>query len=252
MSYNSFGGNTTTFGDLSKLNLIQIHGNRLSGTIPRLNLAFERHSDYVSDCGSPSEFEDTLLCEECTMCCNSQGYCYPSAKTTIQEAGFGNYSILAVTFLSCIFGASCFVALISYTIDNRITRDKRFSTLRRMSILNRDAKYALSAIGEGSVYRFFLGTSLVGWTITLAVMGAQVGTLFLFIHAAEIVLSDDSKDLVYTWLCPRDQDQCRDTGDVDWRGWVVLAILLVAHLLKDVSKSSYAEESMVSEFLSYI
>ena len=67
--YNSFIGNETNFGDSQHLELIQLHGNRLSGSIPKLNLTFSDTSSFVTDCGNPSDFDEALGCEECTMCC---------------------------------------------------------------------------------------------------------------------------------------------------------------------------------------
>ena len=72
LSYNSFVGDETKFGNnLMHLQLIQINGNRLSGTIPEMKLEFLHFdkSSYVADCGNPSDFEVSLVCAECTMCC---------------------------------------------------------------------------------------------------------------------------------------------------------------------------------------
>ena len=69
-SYNRFIGKETNFGNnLKNLEIVQIHGNRLSGKIPSLNWTFGEYSSFVSDCGTPSDFDDTLICEDCTMCC---------------------------------------------------------------------------------------------------------------------------------------------------------------------------------------
>mmetsp|Transcript_26183 Transcript_26183/g.47517 ORF Transcript_26183/g.47517 Transcript_26183/m.47517 type:complete len:255 (-) Transcript_26183:212-976(-) len=103
---------------------------------------------------------------------------------------------------------------------------------------NRNTKYALDMIGDDSVYQFFLGKSLVGWVIVLCTIIAQMWMLFLFVQGAEIDLSNDNTDLVYTWKCSRDQDECRDTGDLTWQGWVAFAILMVAHVLKDIINGS--------------
>lgn len=73
LSFNSFQGNRTNFGSLKKLQFIQLHGNRLSGSLPRLNLSFSDLSSFVSDCGQPSMYDDHFYCDECTMCCNAQG-----------------------------------------------------------------------------------------------------------------------------------------------------------------------------------
>ena len=53
LSYNSFGGSETNFANLQNLQLVHLHGNRLSGTIPKLNFEFvkQNRSSYIADCG---------------------------------------------------------------------------------------------------------------------------------------------------------------------------------------------------------
>ena len=58
--------------------------------------------------------------------------------------------------------------------------------------------------------------------------------LFVFVQGAEVDLSDDNVDLIYSWKCTRDQDECRDTSDLNWRGWTVFGVLMATHLLKDL------------------
>ena len=70
LKYNSFVKNAPyELSKLRELEFIQIHGNRISGIIPKLNLTFLDPSSYISDCGNPSNFEESLVCAECTMCC---------------------------------------------------------------------------------------------------------------------------------------------------------------------------------------
>ena len=78
LSYNSFIGTAPTeLEKLQHLELIQLHGNRISGTIPDIiNMAstethghYEYYSSFVADCGNTSNFEESLICNECTMCC---------------------------------------------------------------------------------------------------------------------------------------------------------------------------------------
>ena len=130
----------TNFGDLKCLKLIQLHGNRLFGSIPKLDLEFPNSSSYIADCGYPSDFEHALHCTECTMCCesifslsfklliqmstvysslysycifsgNAQGDCYPKDKTDIQKAGFNTYKELAGVLFACLLGVSFVLAL---------------------------------------------------------------------------------------------------------------------------------------------
>ena len=69
LPYNGFIGSMPELGNSSDLELIQLHGNRISGTIPKMKWDFTGPSSFVADCGNPSDFDESLLCEECTMCC---------------------------------------------------------------------------------------------------------------------------------------------------------------------------------------
>jgi len=239
LSYNTFVGNETNFGlNLKKLELLQLHGNRLTGTIPSLNLPFVERSSFVADCGNPSDFGASLICDHCTMCCNAVGDCYPKGETPVQELGYDSYVEFTWTYFACIFGVTCAIAFISHVYDRCKHHHISRATVSRQRMSNRNTKYALDMIGDDSVYQFFLGKSLVGWVIVLCTIIAQMWMLFLFVQGAEIDLSNDNTDLVYTWKCSRDQDECRDTGDLTWQGWVAFAILMVAHVLKDIINGS--------------
>jgi len=72
LNYNSFVGTAPAeWSNLKELKLIQIQGNRISGAIPEFgnSLTFLGNSSYISDCGNPSNFKESLVCTECTMCC---------------------------------------------------------------------------------------------------------------------------------------------------------------------------------------
>mmetsp|Transcript_34074 Transcript_34074/g.62668 ORF Transcript_34074/g.62668 Transcript_34074/m.62668 type:complete len:397 (-) Transcript_34074:283-1473(-) len=126
--------------------------------------------------------------------------------------------------------------MISFGVDRYRNRNQNLLVAEHVKheTAENDSKYALTMIGDDSVYQFFLGKSWVGWTIFLATIWAQFWILLLFVDAAEINLSNDNTDLVYTWKCPRDQDECRDTADLSPKGWLAFSILMVAHLLKDI------------------
>jgi len=229
LSYNGFQGNEINFGNLQHLKLIQLHGNRLSGSIPSLNLEFNDPSSFVADCGNPSDFEDSLNCEDCTMCCNVQGDCYPKEESDIQKLGFKNYMYFTGVFFACVFGACCVLAFVSLTYD----KFRNSSSSHQPPRKDIDRKYALETVGDDSVYQFLIGTSWIGWSIVLVTMASQIWILFVFVQGAEVNLSDDKSDLAYTYKCPRDQDECRDTSDLTWQGWTVYAILMAAYLMKD-------------------
>lgn len=236
LSFNAFIGNETSFGSLKNLEVIQLNGNRLSGTIPPLGLEFTDPSSFVTDCGNPSEFEESLACDECTMCCNALDECYPQEETEVQEWGFADYMTFAGFLMGILFAACCAVALISFAYDKYQNRNMTRTLKRQKSILSldRDEKYAVETIGHDTVYQFLLGTSLVGWIICLATMASQIWMLLVFVDGAEIDLSRDNNDVVYYWMCTRDNAECRDTNDLTGQGWASFAFLMAAHLLADV------------------
>ena len=165
---------------------------------------------------------------------NAQEDCYPQVDSAIQKAGYTSYARFSWIFIAILIATSCVLALSIYAYDKYKNRELPRSSARRPSVTSRDKKYALASLGNGSVYQFFLGTSLFGWVIVLLTLVTQVGMLFVFVEGAEVDLSDDNVDLIYSWKCSRDQDECRDTSDLDWRGWTVFGVLMATHLLKDL------------------
>ncbi|KAL7550718.1 hypothetical protein ACHAWF_013934 [Thalassiosira exigua] len=242
LCYNAFVGNETNFGNLEKLELIQLQGNRLSGTIPPLNFSpplnreFSDFSSFVADCGNPSDFEESLTCEECTMCCNVQSDCYPQEETEVQDWGFNDYMHFSGIFIGGLVAACCcvfFIALLHQKWKHR-NKSRAFIRQQSMEFDLRDKQTALETIGDDSVYQFLICTSFWGWIIVLLTMGAQIWMLLVFVDGAEIDLSRDSNDMVYYFRCPRDEAECRDTADLTEQGWATYGILMAAHLLEDL------------------
>jgi hypothetical protein len=162
---------------------------------------------------------------------NAQEDCYPQEEWT---SGFTSYVQFSWTFIAILIAISCVLALSVYAHDKYKNHKIPRGSARRPSVTSRDKKYALNTLGASSVYQFFLGTSIYGWAIVLLTLAAQVGMLFVFVNGAEIDLSDDNVDLIYSWKCSRDQDECRDTSDLNWKGWTVFGVLMATHLLKDL------------------
>ncbi len=96
-----------------------------------------------------------------------------------------------------------------------------------------DDKYALSRIGDQSVYSYFVTESRAGWLVAFTTLGIQVLTLIFFIMASEPNLQDDKIEIQLTWKCPRDSDKCRSTADLNGTGWFIFCMLMIAHLAKD-------------------
>jgi hypothetical protein len=82
LSSNEFIGNVTDLIFPQRLQLIHLHGNRLHGTMPEMvwlqpTKNWRKMNDsvhiglygFVSDRGQPSDFNPSLVCDSCTMCC---------------------------------------------------------------------------------------------------------------------------------------------------------------------------------------
>ena len=264
LSYNEFTGNGTNFGTLQRLKLIHLHGNRLSGIIPKMYLDFEVEEDvanyaFISDCGQPSDFNPSLVCTECTMCCkivalsvpfdstiysltlyclclcllgNNEGYCVPEMDTFPASTYKEPWHLVAL-FLGCVIGAS-FVLYLAFVLREKCQhRNIPSIAIQAQSFTDKDENYAMEHLGEDSVYRFFLGTSQWGWFIVAATIITQIFLLYVFVEGSKRDPSDGKVDMVYTWKCTRDQETCFDTNDLNELGWFAFIILMAAHLLKD-------------------
>jgi len=118
--------------------------------------------------------------------------------------------------------------LSSYIIDNYKKHSFRTFAPQSQQAISRNNAKAIEAIGNDSVYKFFLSKSLLGWAIALATMAIQIWILFIFVEGAEFNLTDDNSDFVYTWKCPRDKEECDNKTDLDEAGWAAFGILLMA------------------------
>ena len=165
-----------------------------------------------------------------------------------------------------LFIAGCIVVSCAFALTNIAYETYRNHKIPRpvTSMTDRDMKYSLEAMGEKSVYRFFLGRSVFGWLIVTATLAAQIWLLSVFVDASKRDPSDPKVDMIYTWKCNRDEEKCFDTRKLDcksfimctvkskiilflilcssywfeflpgdWKGWLAFAILMLLHLLKD-------------------
>eukprot|EP00984_Skeletonema_dohrnii_P032138 scaffold25631_cov79-Skeletonema_dohrnii-CCMP3373.AAC.2 len=211
LSYNAFTGTAECLEALTKLQLLQLQSNRITGmpNMTQLDMSEYSESTFVTDCGVPSAFDETPVCENCTMCCNANDDCYPTEKTNIAHFGYGNF---AAVFFACFIVICCVVALFVYRFGTSTT-----STERRPE---EDDTYALSRIGKESVYSYFVTEKPVGWLAASATLGIQVAMLAFFVVASEANLQKDTTDIEFTWKCPRDSDVCDDKADLTDAGWV--------------------------------
>lgn len=81
LSYNKFTGTIPSqLERLRNLQVVQLQNNRLTGEIRLDSQLMRDSSSFISDCGVPTDFEDPLVCSNCTMCCNINGACHTTGK----------------------------------------------------------------------------------------------------------------------------------------------------------------------------
>jgi hypothetical protein len=249
---------------MKRLQLLQLQSNRITGmpVVPRIDDSIHGESTFVTDCGVPSDFDEALDCKNCTMCCecfcpclplcvnsfydlliimyprtsgNANDDCYPRDDTKVTKSGFKNYGAFSGILAAFFFFFCCIVTLILNVIDKRRHggADLRRGSMAMRTRLN-DDKYALSAIGKDSVYKYFVGDNVFGWLAALTTIGTQIWILTVFVKASELNLQDEKIDIEFTWKCPRDTDTCDNKADLDGTGWAIFAVLMTAYLAKDL------------------
>ncbi|KAK1744649.1 hypothetical protein QTG54_005182 [Skeletonema marinoi] len=263
LSYNAFTGAVPDgLAEMKGLQLLHLQSNRITGmpTIPRLNDNIHGLSTFVADCGVPSDFDETLECDNCTMCCkyyfnvnaaiahfdyliptfyrhrlklgNADDGCYPQEETNIQKLGVESYEIFAAVLFACFIALCCMVALLLYMTARRKKIGNSLTSEMETRIKENDV-YALSKIGKDSVYSYFVTDKLFGWFLALATIGIQVGILVFFMKSAEANLQNDRTAVEFTWQCPRDTDSCKNKSKLSDFGWICFGFMICAHLATD-------------------
>ena len=217
LSYNSFVGNVPNgLEQLKRLTLLHLHSNRLVGSIS-LSFLSANVSSFVSDCGLPSSFEDPILCESCSMCCNREDACFSMNSIAI-EGHFEDYTQLSWVYFLCIVGG--FVIWLFVRLVYKRLKDRHESNIlvpasqdpqAIAAIIKKEKRRAANIIGKDSVYKYFIEDGLRAWIISFASVGIQLWMCFVFITGSEYDFRKDTSDLVYTWQCPRDQVDCTDS-----------------------------------------
>ena len=207
LSYNSFIGTVPSeLEHLNSLALLHLHSNRLIGNLS-LSFLTANESSFISDCGLPTSFELPVLCESCTMCCNSQDDCFSMGVVSIKEAGFEDYVHLSRVFLLSIAAGLVILHILLFTYkqlrgsyQSASTESTSTDPQELATAVKQENRYAQELIGEDSVYKYFLEDSLSGWCITLATIAVQLWMCYEFVSASEYDFTGDTSDLEYTWL----------------------------------------------------
>ncbi len=147
------------------------------------------------------------------------------------------YVTFAIILFAGLVAFVCVVVLCLYLFHKRTNRGNVLTRSTEES-RERDDSYALSTIGDQSVYSYFVKESLAGWVVAFTTLGIQVLSLIFFIIASEPNLQDDKIDIKFTWKCPLDSDKCRDTAHLKRIGWFIFSMLMISNLAKDCINGS--------------
>ena len=74
----------------------------------------------------------------------------------------------------------------------------------------------------------------MGWFCALKNIAIQFWIFLVFVDSSEYNLSDSNVAVQYTWKCTLDNDDCFNTSDLTWQGWLAFGLLMFVHLSKDV------------------
>ena len=150
--------------------------------------------------------------------------------------GFKNYSIFAIVLFAGFVIFCGLVHLYYLSKPKKEKKDGRLSLSATMKMMRdkKDSKYAMSRIGKDSVYSYIVTHNHLGWLVAFVTLGIQTFILVFFVIASEANLQDDKIDIEFTYKCPRDSEECRDTADLTKAGWFVFIVLMVAFLAKDM------------------
>lgn len=217
LSYNELTGIPTSFGLLTKLSFLHLHGNRISGDDSFITVVGDggvTHS-FISDCGDPVDSLDPFECDGCDMCCNAMEEC----QVPVEQA-FDKYNgwVLALGIIAVITGALAVSGMLIWCLVKRNT-------------LSPSKTSARIACGEESVYSFVLTKSYAGWIVTFGTLFIQVAIFALFLNASQF--GNEISDWVYSFRCPRNTEECNDDNLVGIYGWVMWALLVFTSVLDD-------------------
>jgi hypothetical protein len=172
LSYNMFTGIPTTFGFLTKLSFLHIHGNRISGSDEYITVMSDGSSDgehpFISDCGDPVDSLEPFQCDGCDMCCNSLEECQEPIKQSFDDFGGWVSALILTAIVIAALGVSG--ALIMFLV--------------RRNILSPSKTNARNACGEESVYSFVLTNSYAAWLVAFGTIAIQMAIFALFLNAS--------------------------------------------------------------------
>jgi len=220
MSHNNLKGSIPMeIRNLNNLTRLQLHRNQLYGIAPSLKTTSRNLNDfdYITDCGDPEwNLPEPLLCEGCTMCCNSEKKCQLADPTILT-----NESLFLIVFLIPP------ALLLLYVLS--LKRNKNVIT--NLFVDDRDP---LSIYNDDSVYCFILSNNKIGTIIYALTVIIQVAIFSTYLSNS--VFREDS-DWKYTYKCLGNSIDCIKDKTDSFGGVFLFFIVTILFLGNDFSMS---------------
>ena len=188
LSYNQFTSSVPSqLLELQNLELAHFQSNRLTGEISLNSQLMMDASSFISDCGVPTDFEDPLVCTNCSMCCNVQGGCHTTNEPLVNALTFLEFLYIVLGSVTGLLIAGAMFKSIVYNNYCKSEERKRYQVSQEKIMMDKES--AFETIGKDSVYCFFLTKSWFGWIFAILVMYFQFYVFLFFVKASFCICS---------------------------------------------------------------
>jgi len=211
------------FGLMEELETLQLNNNRFTGEAPHIerlkNRQKEYPASYITDCGDPQFLvSEKLVCDSCTICCNSLGKC--------QKQEFQTAPVFIWGYI--VFGIVPPAILLSlYIIRTLIDRKKDRSARIRNS---------LSIHNENSVFCLIFSSNWLGWLVYFLMMIIQSLAFSIFLEKTAFAVEDT--EWAFTMRCVgTDNLDCDNEKNVTAVGWFLFWVVTFSFLGRDLVDS---------------
>jgi len=211
MNHNSLKSSIPTeLGNLENLQMLHLQQNKFTGTAPEINGS----DSFITDCNSVSK----LVCKNCSLCCDEDGNCKPSALLDEKR--------LAFRFLWYYLMIPIICAV--YFLIEHYLKQRKISYI--LSYKQRDA---LSIYNDESVYSYIFSKSILAWSVHLGVLAIQLALFFSFLWASD---PHNEKSLVLSsFKCLPDSIECPNSKEsIPWFGWGLFYLFILLYLGSDI------------------
>jgi len=219
MSYNLLRGTIPLeFGKLKKLELLHFHSNQVTGIAPEVTFLKKRLNSYISDCGDPSyKLPAPLMCDSCTMCCNSNYECQDSHPRMLSIRTLAISTVVSYLIITIIF----------YLANLKKLRKISFQIL----VDNRDP---CTIYDDQSAYCFIHSRDSCAMILYALCMGLQIFVFLVYLRAS--IFEIKYTDWLFHYQCLNNSTECIVYKSANIYGWIPFFIITTLYLGEDFSK----------------